>query len=122
MVRGNAQADEVFLDGIGAALAESQVVFGRAAFVAMAFNGHAGVGITLEEVRRFLEGFASIRAYRGGVVIEVRVTNFLEEEFVEAEFGSFRDRSRRVDAMCTVESALPPARTGGERVGGGGEG
>src|SRR5208337_3467187 len=33
----NAQADEILLDGGGAAIAESEVVFGGAAFVTMAF-------------------------------------------------------------------------------------
>ena len=94
MVGGNAQADEIFLDGIGTALAESEIVFGRTALVAMAFNGDAGVGIALEEVGRFLESLASIRTNRGGIVIEVGVANFLEEEFVEAEFGSFGNGSR----------------------------
>ena len=107
----NAQADEILLDGVGAAIAESQVVFRRAAFVAMAFDGDAELRIVAEEVGGLAEGLASVSANVRLVVIEVGIADFLEEELIQAGLGSLDDgrRRRTVTEMRTLASALPPA-------------
>src|SRR6266702_4288217 len=45
----NAEIDEVLFDGVGAAIAEGEVVFGGAAFIAMAFDIDLFIRIALEE-------------------------------------------------------------------------
>src|SRR5208337_3846052 len=91
----NAQADEILLDGVGAAIAESQVVFSGAAFVAMALDGDAELRIVAEEVGGLTEGILGVGANISLVVIEVGVTHFLKEEFVQGGLGSLDDRRRR---------------------------
>jgi hypothetical protein len=122
MVGGNAEADEIFLDGVGAALAESEVVFGGTTLVAMAFDGDTSVGIVLEEVRGFLESGAGIGANIGGVVIEVGVANFLEEEFIKTELGRFSDGSGSVDGDADGGIGTSAGTAGSEGVGGGVDG
>ena len=119
MVGRNAEADHVFLDGVGAALAESKVVLGRTAFVAVAFDGDASVWIAFEEGRRLLQGFARIGTYGGGIVIEVGVAHFLEEEIVEAGLGSFSDRSGSVDGDANAGVGSATGTAGGNGVRGG---
>src|SRR5208283_3628176 len=87
----NAQADEILFDGGSAAITESEVVFGGAAFVAMAFDGDANLRVVAEEIGGFAESILGVSANIRLVVIEVGVTNFLEEEFVQARLGSFDD-------------------------------
>ena len=50
-VPGDAQGDEVLLDGGGTAIAETQVVFRGAALVAMTFDGYFDLRIVLQEFR-----------------------------------------------------------------------
>ena len=57
-IGGNAELNEVILDGRGAAIAENNVVFGGAAFVAAAFDGRLDLRIFAEEVRSPAESFA----------------------------------------------------------------
>src|ERR1700740_1447625 len=58
----DAQGDEILLHRVGAPIAESEVVFGGAALVAMAFNGHANLRIVAQEVGGLGERLASVRA------------------------------------------------------------
>jgi hypothetical protein len=102
-IGGNAEADKIFLDGIGAALSECKVVFGGTALVAVAFNGEALVRIALQEVGGFLKSDAGIGTNISLVVVEVGVAYFFEEEFLEG----FR-LSRRRRRMWTEASAVPP--------------
>jgi len=118
-VGGKAKADEIFLDGVGAALAESEIVLGGAALVAVALDGDAGRGIIFQEVGGLLKSGAGVGANFGGVVIEVGVTDFLEEEFVEAGFGSFRGGRRRVDGDANGGVRGTAGSGSGEGVGGG---
>ena len=90
-VGGNAEASEVLLDGVGATIAESEVVFGGAAFIAMALNGDAHGGILLEEFGVLLESRLGIATNFGAVVIEISVSDFLKEKLIE------RGVSRRVE-------------------------
>src|SRR4029077_4348349 len=46
----DAQGDEILLHRAGAAIAEREVVFRRAALVAMAFNGYANLRIIAQEI------------------------------------------------------------------------
>src|SRR5437870_1750981 len=48
----NTRADECTLDGIGAVVPQSQVVFGGTALVAVAFHGKMNVGMGREELSR----------------------------------------------------------------------
>src|SRR5713226_3442814 len=75
----NAQRNDVLLDGVGAATAETQVVFRGAALVAVAFDGHFERRVVLEEVRGLRERRAGIRTQVGLVVIEISIAHFLEE-------------------------------------------
>ena len=57
----NAEVHEILFDGIGTAIAESEVVLGGAAFVTMAFDIDLGVRIAFEEGSGLFEGLASVR-------------------------------------------------------------
>jgi hypothetical protein len=46
----DAQGDEVLLNGTGATVAEREVVFGRAALVAMAFDREANLRVLTKEI------------------------------------------------------------------------
>src|SRR6267154_1315460 len=48
-IGGDAQGDEILLYCAGAAIAKSEVVFGGAALVAMAFDGYANAGVIAQE-------------------------------------------------------------------------
>ena len=61
LIRGNAETDEILLYSIGAAVAESDVVLGRTALIAVAFDGDVSRRVALEEIRRLLKGLACIR-------------------------------------------------------------
>src|SRR6516225_5558852 len=113
--RGNAETDEIFLDRIGAALAESEVVFGRTAVVAVAFDGHVRVGIGLEERSGLLKSLAGVGANVGFIQIEEGVAHFLGEEFVHA-LGARRRGGRRVDGDAHGGIGVAARRTGGEGV------
>src|SRR5208282_1087661 len=91
----NAQADQILFDGVGAAIAESEVVLGGAAFIAMAFDGRADLRIVAKEIGGLGEGLLGVCADVSLVVIEVGVAHFLEEELVQGGLGSFGGRRRR---------------------------
>src|ERR1700736_5831466 len=59
-VGGDAQGDEILLHGSGVAVSECQVVFRRAALVAVPFDGHAKLRIVAQEVRGLGKCFAGI--------------------------------------------------------------
>ena len=50
-IAGDAQGDEVLLHGTGTTIAESKVVFGRTALIAVTFDGHVDVGVLTQEGR-----------------------------------------------------------------------
>src|SRR6202163_5002057 len=86
-VGGNAQGDEILLHGSGAAVPECQVVFRRAALVAVPFDGHAKLRIVAQEVRGLGKSFAGIGADIGFIEIEVGVPNFSGKELVRIHLG-----------------------------------
>src|SRR5260370_207141 len=86
-VRRDAERNDVLLDGVGAAIAEAQVVFGGAALVAVAFDGHCDGGVALQEVRGLGERGAGVGTNVGLVVIEIGGAHFLEEELIEVRLG-----------------------------------
>src|SRR5260370_41145897 len=81
-VGGNAQRNNVLLDGVGPANAQGQVVFRGAAFVAVAFDGRFEPRIVLQEVRGCRERGAGIRTNVGLVVVEIGIAHSSCEEFV----------------------------------------
>src|SRR5437879_1905001 len=91
-IGGNAQRDEILLDGAGAAVAEREGVFSRGALVAMALDGDAHLGIIAQEVSRLGEGFAGIGANVTLIEIEVGVAHFLGEELVDGRLRRFLGR------------------------------
>ncbi len=116
-VGGNAELDKVVLDGGGAAVAEDEVVFGGAAFVATALDGGLDLRILAEEVRGLGESFAGVSADVGFVEVEVGVFDFLEEErvIVDRLLLLRRRRRRNSDAGAGVGRAAGTA--GSDRVG-----
>src|ERR1700722_14870093 len=72
-VGGDAQGDEVLLHGAGTTIAESKVVFGGTALVAMTFDGDAFGRIVAQVLSRLGKSRASIRTNVGLVEIEVGV-------------------------------------------------
>src|SRR5258706_15483766 len=67
----NGHGDEEVLDGVGALLAQTQVVLGGAALVAMSFNHHTHLGMRPQEFPVALQRGALIVADLVLVVIEV---------------------------------------------------
>src|SRR6267378_168745 len=61
-IGGDAQGNEILLDGAGAAIAEREVVFGGAALVAVAFDGHAKLRIVAKELSGRGERLARVGA------------------------------------------------------------
>ena len=51
--------------------------------VTVAFDGYASGRVVLKKICRLLKRFARIWANGSGVVIEVCITNILEEEIIE---------------------------------------
>jgi hypothetical protein len=78
-VGGDTELHQVILDGSSAAIAEDQVVFSGAAFVAMAFDGGLDLRMAAEEFGGFAKSLAGISADIGFVKVEVRVFHFLQE-------------------------------------------
>ena len=71
------------LDGAGATIAEREVVFGGAALVAMAFNGHANLRVVAQEVGGFSERLAGIRTNVSLVEIEIGILDILSEQRIQ---------------------------------------
>src|SRR6266849_9346391 len=94
-IGGDAQRDEILLDGAGAAIAEREVVFGGAALVAVAFDGHAKLRIVAQELGGRGERLASVLANVGFVEIEVSVADCIIEDLVEIQLRLGLDRRRR---------------------------
>src|ERR1035437_649951 len=97
-VAGDSSLDELILHRIGAIGAQSEVVFGRAALVAVPLDGDVNVGMLLQEPRIALQRCLIGCAHIVLVVIEVNVLHVLREEFLLAGGRSrCRRRWRRVD-------------------------
>jgi len=99
------------LDGVGAAVAESEVVLGGAAFVAVAFDVDLLIRIALEEGSGFFESYTSVGTDVGLVEVEVSIANFLGEEFFKA--GTLRRRRRRRSANRDADVGVSAAAGAG---------
>src|SRR5258706_2883638 len=88
--------DEPILHRVRAVGAESQVIFGRAALVAVSLNSDVNVGMLLKELRIALQRALLIRAYIIFVVIEVDVL------YVSGEKLLFRSVGGRGRSGCGV--------------------
>src|ERR1041384_2370330 len=73
--------EEGLLGGVGAALAQSQVVFGGTAFVAVAFNLHLPP-LLLDELCSLSKLLLRIGPQIGLVIVEVNVSDHLSKELL----------------------------------------
>src|SRR5258706_1535793 len=86
-IGGEAQGDEILLDGAGAAIAEREVVLGGTALVAVAFDGDAELRVIAQEVSGLGECCAGVRANVCFVEIKIGVLDFLWEERIQVRRG-----------------------------------
>src|SRR5215831_3647823 len=117
-VRGDSERNQILLGGIGAAIAEGEVIFGRAAFVTMTLHGYSDLRIITQEFSSFAEGFASIGTNIGLIEVEQSVTHFLQKELVD-RWARWRRRRRGRDRDTSggCGRAAGPAGRGGIRGG-----
>src|SRR5580704_16335991 len=117
-VTRNAEADHIGANGVGTTYAESEVVFGGAALVAVAFDVDANGWIGLEEVGSLGKILTSVGTNLGAVVIEVGVTHFLIEEFVAGQGRLDGWRSRAGDSDANAGVGVAGSVASGNGVGG----
>src|SRR2546423_4480608 len=118
-VGGNAQRDEVLLDGARAAIAKREVVFGGTALVTMTFNGDAHLRIIAQEFGGLPEGFASIGANVPLIEVKIGIAHFLEEEFIQVRSGRRCRRRRSFDRDTRCGRRRTTRTAGGDGVLGG---
>src|ERR1700676_656732 len=92
----NAQRNEVLLDGAGAAIAQTQVVFRGATLVAVAFDGCFDRRVAFQEVRGLGKSGAGIGTNVGLVIVKIGVAHFLREEPIEVNLWRWRRRRRSI--------------------------
>src|ERR1700683_3113871 len=83
-VGGNAERNKVILGSLGAAFTEANVVFRRAALIAMALDGHADLRIRAQEFRGLGQVSAGVATNIGFVEVEIGVLHVLLEQFTHA--------------------------------------
>ena len=76
LARGDAEGNKILLHGGGAAVAETEIVFGRAAFVAVALDGRFNRGMRFEELSRLSERGTGVGADVRFVKIEESILHF----------------------------------------------
>jgi hypothetical protein len=118
-VGGDAEGDEIVLDGGSAAIAENEVVFGGTTLVAAAFNGYFDFRMIAQEFGGLAESVAGIGADVSFVEVKVSVANFSQEEFVDRGSGRRRRRRRRWSCHGDADAgvSLAAGTAGGDRVG-----
>src|SRR5580765_5170459 len=118
-VGGDAKMNKVALDGRSAAIAKDQVVFGGAAFVAMALDGGLDLRVFAEEVGGLCQSLACIGADVRLVEVEVGVLHFLEEERtgVRCLLLWRRRWRRRSNGYANAGVRRTAGTAGGDRVG-----
>src|SRR4029077_912372 len=118
-VRGDTELHQVILDGSSAAIAEDEVVFGGAAFVAVAFDGRLHLRVSPQKVGGLAESFAGVSADVCFVEVKVSVADFLHEKLYicgTSWLGRWRRRrSCYGDANAGISRAAGTTR--GNRVG-----
>src|SRR5258708_39822597 len=95
-VGGNAERNEVLLDGAGAAVTETKIVFGGAALVAVALDVHFDGRMSFEEVRRAGERLASVGADVRFVSVEISVVHVPGPQFIERRLFNGRSLRRSI--------------------------
>src|SRR6202161_2137341 len=113
-IGGGAQGDEVLLRGAGTTIAESKVVFGGTALVAVTFDGDALGRIAAKILSGLSEGSASVGTNVGFVEVKIGVANFTREDFVLSRFGRRSSSGRDSDARARGSGAAWTA--GGDGV------
>jgi len=81
-IAANSSLDKRVLDRVRAASAQGQVIFGRAALVAVSLDRDVDVGMLLQELGIALQRALLVRAYIVFVVIEVNVLYVSREQFL----------------------------------------
>src|SRR6266446_5839253 len=114
----NAQRNEILLDRVGAAVAETEIVFGGTTFVAVAFDGRLDRRMSLQEVRSRGKSSASVGTNVGLVVVEIGIAHFSQKEFI-LRGPRWRRRwwRRRIDRDGSGGAGGAAGAGGGNRVG-----
>src|SRR6516162_9701215 len=116
-IGGDSKRYEIFSHGGGATVAEAEVVFGRAALVAVTLDGYSYRWIGFEVLRGLGESLAAVGAYVGFVIIKISIVDCLLEG---RRCGSRRGwRSRSVHGNRGGSGSGATGAVSGNRVGGG---
>ena len=108
----NSGLDQRILHRVGATGAESQIVFGRPAFVAVALHGDVDGGMLLQELGVGLQSRLFAGTDIGLVVVEVNVLNILGKELLLGQARSrrlFGGGGAALTVTRAVASCVPPA-------------
>src|SRR4051812_3132075 len=105
-IGGDAQRDQVLLGGAGAAIAESEVVFGGTALVAMAFNGDALGRVVAEILGGFAESGASVGTNVG--LVEVKVASRTSLVKISSCVGLYAGAASAATVTRALALAEPP--------------
>src|SRR5207248_8347429 len=81
-VRAHAIPRQLVANGGSPAVAQRQIVFGRAALVAVAFNRKSQIRVLLQELRRGSERLRYLRAQAEAVVIEEHVLHLASKHLL----------------------------------------
>src|SRR5438067_4640698 len=92
-IGGDAERYEIFFHGGGATVAEAEVVFGRAALVAMTLDGYSYRRIGFEVFRGLRERLADVGANVRFVEIKIGIVDSLLEGSRGGSRGAWRRRS-----------------------------
>src|SRR5947209_5058043 len=95
-IGGDAERYEIFFHGGGATVAEAEVVFGRAALVAMTLDGYSYRRIGFEVFRGLRERLADVGANVRFVEIKIGIVDSL----LEGSRSGRRSRRRRRRRWC----------------------
>jgi hypothetical protein len=83
-LRRDTARDEIFANGLGAAGAERDVVFARAAFVGMTFSGESVAVIPVKPLRLFIKRFSTLRRKFRGVGFEEHAVSHIDNKVLLA--------------------------------------
>jgi len=112
----HAGRDEGILDGVGALVAERDVVLGRAALVAVALNGDVHAGVLAQEAGVCGYDCLLIAAKISLVIVKVNVFDSLIKEVFFRDGRLWRRRRWRLGHGKARRSFLRTSRTFGDQV------
>src|SRR5207248_997001 len=104
--------NEILFDGVGSAVAETEVVLGGTTLVAMAFDGDLDGRVRFQVISGFRERRTSVGTNVGLIVVEIGVAHFTQEEFILRWPRRRRRRWRRRDGFLAATNGKG---SGGER-------